>query len=59
MKNITLLSFAFVAFSLTLFAQPKADPEIDLLWGVKIPMRDGVKLNGTVTNLNRYPKPLP
>jgi hypothetical protein len=27
MKNITLLSFAFVAFSLTLFAQPKADPE--------------------------------
>jgi len=59
MKNIALLSFAFVAFSLTLFAQPKADPEIDLLWGVKIPMRDGVKLNGTVYKPKPIPEPLP
>lgn len=27
---------------------PAKDPAVDLLWGVKIPLRDGVKLNATV-----------
>src|SRR5438270_4390479 len=28
-------------------SEPKTQP-IDLIWGLKIPMRDGVQLNGTV-----------
>jgi uncharacterized protein len=39
-------------------AQP-ADPAIDLLWGVKIPMRDGVKLNATVFMPRGMSSPLP
>ena len=29
-------------------AKKDASPEVDMTWGVKIPMRDGVKLNATV-----------
>lgn len=37
---------------------PKSDLNVDLLWGIKIPMRDGVNLNGTIykpTNTPRAP----
>ncbi|MEM5774457.1 MAG: CocE/NonD family hydrolase [Anaerolineaceae bacterium] len=33
--------------------------KIDMLWGVKIPMRDGVKLNATVFMPKNMPEPLP
>jgi uncharacterized protein len=35
------------------------DQDIDLLWGVKIPMRDGVKLNATVYKPKDQKEPLP
>jgi uncharacterized protein len=34
-------------------------PEVDLLWGVKIPMRDGVKLNATIYKPEAMKDPLP
>ncbi|MCE5207478.1 MAG: CocE/NonD family hydrolase [Chloroflexi bacterium] len=39
----------------------KTDPniKIDMLWGVKIPMRDGVKLNATIFKPKEMPQPLP
>jgi putative CocE/NonD family hydrolase len=33
--------------------------DIDLLWGVKIPLRDGVQLNATVFKPDPQPSPLP
>ena len=43
-------------------AQPKAateEPLVDLQWAVKIPMRDGVKLNATVFTAHGQKEPLP
>lgn len=39
----------------------QVDPniKIDMLWGVKIPMRDGVKLNATIFKPKEMPDPLP
>jgi uncharacterized protein len=39
--------------------QPTRQPEVELLWGVKIPMRDGVKLNATVYKPKAMIDPLP
>jgi putative CocE/NonD family hydrolase len=36
-----------------------AEPEIDLLWGTKIPLRDGVRLNATVYKPHAQKDPLP
>jgi putative CocE/NonD family hydrolase len=36
-----------------------ADWPIDLIWGLRIPMRDGVHLNGTVYKPRPQPEPLP
>ena len=35
------------------------EPSVDLQWAVKIPMRDGVKLNGTVFSAHGQKEPLP
>ncbi len=58
--------FTFILTSLLLsssaFAQSpteKRDAAVDLIWGVKIPMRDGVKLNATVFNPKNQTAPLP
>src|SRR5438132_5382375 len=41
-------------------AQPaRAARDIDFLWGVKVPMRDGVKLNATVYRPKEMKGPLP
>jgi len=48
-----ILLLTILAFS-TLPAQ-----DVDLLWGVKIPMRDGVRLNATVFKPKAMPAPLP
>lgn len=38
---------------------PQEPKDIDLIWAVKIPMRDGVKLNGTVYKPKPQAEPLP
>jgi uncharacterized protein len=38
---------------------PQANPEVDLIWGVKIPMRDGVKLNATIYKPKKMDSPQP
>lgn len=38
---------------------PNAAKSVDLIWGVKIPMRDGVKLNATVFKPKSQAEPLP
>src|SRR5215470_11195725 len=46
----------------TVGAQQKAaseEPAVDLQWAVKIPMRDGVKLNATVFTAHEQKEPLP
>ncbi|MBI1749091.1 MAG: CocE/NonD family hydrolase [Acidobacteria bacterium] len=40
-------------------APPQEPKDIDLIWAVKIPMRDGVKLNGTVYKPKPQAEPLP
>ena len=46
----------------TVSAQQKAatqEPAVDLQWAVKIPMRDGVKLNATIFSAHGQKEPLP
>ncbi|HYL85885.1 MAG TPA: CocE/NonD family hydrolase [Candidatus Angelobacter sp.] len=38
---------------------PVGEPSVDLQWGVKIPMRDGVKLNATVFTPHGQKDPVP
>lgn len=40
-------------------AKPAVNPGYDLLWGLKIPMRDGVQLNGTVYKPKDQAAPVP
>ncbi len=58
----TFLS-AFVTIGASqIFAQQKPaaeEPTVDLQWAVKIPMRDGVKLNATVFTAHGQKEPLP
>ena len=51
MRKIFLLTVLALS---TLRAQ-----DVDMLWGVKIPMRDGVHLNATVFKPKAMPAPLP
>jgi hypothetical protein len=39
--------------------KPKVHKDIDLIWGLKIPMRDGIKLNGTAYKPKDMDAPLP
>ncbi|MGA3078475.1 MAG: CocE/NonD family hydrolase [Bryobacteraceae bacterium] len=52
-----IFSLAFLAFA-PLHAE-QAPAVIDFLWGVKIPMRDGIRLNATVFKPKAMPAPLP
>jgi uncharacterized protein len=58
-----LLSFLLTTFAgIVLAAQeaPKAEtPGVDMTWGVKIPLRDGVRLNATVYQPHNQKAPLP
>lgn len=51
-----LIFLLFVSFAAVAQEPPK---EIDFLWGVKIPMRDGIKLNATVYKPEKMEGPLP
>jgi len=52
LKRMTVLMALILAASVVAMAQEgaqhEASPEVDMTWGVKIPMRDGVRLNATV-----------
>lgn len=54
-----------LVLSLSSFAQEKTDAppaetkDVDMHWGVKIPMRDGVQLNATVYTPHTQKEPLP
>jgi putative CocE/NonD family hydrolase len=58
-------SMVIGAISIPVFAgQPasgpeSSKPEVDLLWGIKIPLRDGVKVNATVYKPKEMKEPLP
>jgi len=65
MRNLRLflVGLLLAALAFPLLAQTQAtteqDKDIELIWGVKIPMRDGVKLNATVYKPQEMPAPLP
>lgn len=53
MRKLTVLTI------LALSALHAEEAPVDLLWGVRIPMRDGVHLNATVFKPKAMPTPLP
>ncbi len=57
---LTLLLACLAAWGgAALAADEKPEPQVDLLWSVKIPMRDGVKLDATVYRPHEQKTPLP
>jgi putative CocE/NonD family hydrolase len=57
-----LIFFSLAAFSQTAPSTPNAPntlPAVDLIWGFKIPLRDKVRLNGTVYKPAVQKEPLP
>ena len=66
-QRFLLAGLVIAAFGFPLLAQPpaaaeqgtKEEKEIDLIWGLKIPMRDGVQLNATVYKPKEMREPLP
>ena len=57
-----LLAVFVLMASAEVRAQQKAateEPAVDLQWAVKIPMRDGVKLNATIFSAHGEKAPLP
>jgi uncharacterized protein len=64
MRSCRTLALLVVTFCLTVFAQqsekkPEPPKTVDLMWGIKIPMRDGVHLNATVYRPHDQEDPLP
>jgi len=59
MKEFFVAALALLLLSLTFTAQTKPEPEVDLMWGQKITMRDGIKLNATVYKPKLMQSPLP
>lgn len=63
-KKLSRLAVLLVFATATGFAQeqpPKPEPpkDVDLIWGVKIPMRDGAKMNATVYKPHGQTEKLP
>lgn len=58
---LLLLALTLLTFSAVAQAAPKSDAakEVDLLWGVKVALRDGVHLNATVYKPHDQKEPLP
>ena len=66
MRHCRILALFLIAFSLSLTTsaqksdKPSDSPKpVDLMWAVKIPMRDGVHLNATVYRPHEQKDPLP
>ncbi len=57
---LAALAFPLLAQTSAAAAQEtQEETEVDLIWGVKIPMRDGVQLNATVYKPKEMAEPLP
>lgn len=54
-----LVVFGFAASTLSSAPGDLTNKQVDLLWGVKIPMRDGIKLDATVYKPHDQKQPLP
>src|SRR5215510_11196162 len=61
MKHRIALSIVLVLLTCTRITQAQSVPDnaVDLIWGEKIPMRDGAKLNATVFKPKHQSEPLP
>ncbi|MFY9820089.1 MAG: CocE/NonD family hydrolase [Thermoanaerobaculia bacterium] len=60
-RRAALFVILLLAFAATSPAAPEAakEPDVDLQWGVRIPMRDGVELAATVYRPAKQKDPLP
>ncbi len=58
-RVVLVSAFACLVFAGTGAAEDKPLPQVDMLWGVKIPLRDGVRLNATVYRPHEQGAPLP
>jgi len=56
---VAVIALLLNSFLLAQAPAPQEPKEIDLTWAVKIPMRDGVTLNGTVYKPKPQAEPLP
>jgi len=56
---ILVSAFAFLFLNPVLGQAPGASPSVSIQWGVKIPVRDGIKLNGTLYKPSDVQEPLP
>jgi len=61
---LLMLAVAFLLFCLPLLSQqaehkPETPTPVDFTWGVKIPLRDGVRLNATLYRPKDQKEPLP
>jgi predicted acyl esterase len=52
---VFLIAFCLIASAQQADTKPEPPEPVDLIWGVKIPMRDGVRLNATVYRLAPQP----
>ncbi|PYQ19127.1 MAG: hypothetical protein DMF81_22880, partial [Acidobacteria bacterium] len=59
MRIGSVLAGALAAALAAASAGPDSGPDIDLRWAVKIPLRDGVRLNATVFKPRGQAGPLP
>ena len=63
--RVPVLALCALIFATNVFGQtpapagPQEPKDIDTLWAAKIPLRDGVKLNGTVYKPKPQAEPLP
>jgi putative CocE/NonD family hydrolase len=60
LRCLVAIACHLALFTLATGAAPaESDEQVDLAWGVKIPMRDGVKLNATVYKPKKLAEALP
>ncbi len=56
---VLVVLFVLVTLSATPSVNAAEDPEVEITWGVEIPMQDGVRLNATVYKPFEMEEPLP
>src|SRR5262245_2776429 len=59
MKSKTIVCGILFLFAIVAFIHAEEVKDVQWMWGVKIPMRDGVKLNATVYLPKPNPEPVP
>ena len=58
-RVVLVVLFVLVTLSATPSVNAAEDPEVEITWGVEIPVRDGVRLNATVYKPFEMEEPLP